>query len=145
MTTIELVENYPSAAAVVREWFVNKMLESVKESNVPEDFKQMMRDQGVSDERLVAMMDASPRLLLDVLDQNNIIIGINYDNGVFRYSFNGDTVESIDYTSRRDAERDAIEDAFIMLDAKLKTNERSDSTAGDKQVSPKKRGRNKKV
>lgn len=130
MNTLELIQNYPNATNVVREWFVNKMMESIKESDVPEDFKQMMRDQGIDDGRLVAMMDASPRLLLDVLDQNNIIIGISYDNGVFRYSFNGKTVESIDFTSRRDAEREAIEDAFIMLDAKIKSNEGSDSTTG---------------
>ena len=145
MTTLELVQNYPDATNVVREWFVNKMMESIKEADAPDEFKQMMRDQGIDNDRHVAMIDASPRLLLDVLDQNNIIICINYDNGSFRYSFNGETVESIDFTSRREAEKEAIEHAFIMLDAKLKTNEGSDSTAGDKQVSPKKRGRNKKV
>lgn len=119
MTTIELIQNYPHAAAAVKEWFVNKMLESVKESNVPEDFKEMMREQGVTNDRLVAMMDASPRLLLDIFDENNIIIGINYDNGNFRYSFNGETVESIDFSSRREAEKEAIEEAFVMLDVKL--------------------------
>lgn len=138
MTTLELVQNYPDATKVVREWFVNKMMESIKESDAPEEFKQMMRDQGIDDDRLVAMMNASPRLLLDVFDENKIIIGINYDNGSFRYSFNGETVESIDYTSRRDAEREAIEDAFIMLDAKLKGNEGSNSKSGSKKVSRKK-------
>lgn len=144
MTTIELVENYPAAAGAVREWFVNKMLESIKESSAPEEFKEMMRSQGIDNDRLVAMMDASPRLLLDVLDENKIIISMNFEGDSFRFSIN-DSVGSVPYYSRREAEKEAIEEAFVMLDAKLKSNERSDSTAGDKQVSPKKRGRNKKV
>lgn len=122
MTTLELVQNYPDATNVVREWFVNKMMESIKESDAPEEFKQMMRDQGIDDDRLVAMMDASPRLLLDVLDQNDVIIQINAGK-VFSYSINEGEVIAGGWNNRREAERAAIEQAFIMLDAKMKSNE----------------------
>ena len=40
MEALKLLEKYPLSTEVVREWFINKMVESVKgDDTVPEDFK----------------------------------------------------------------------------------------------------------
>ena len=46
MKAIELLEKYPLSTEVVREWFMRKMIESIKgDSDVPEDFKNFMIEQ----------------------------------------------------------------------------------------------------
>ena len=34
----QLLEDHPKTAIVIKQWFLNKMLESIKDENVPEDF-----------------------------------------------------------------------------------------------------------
>lgn len=117
----ELFENNPHATLVIQSWFMGKMLESLDDNTVPEDFREMLRQQGVQKEHLIKMVEGSPRSLLDVLDENDVIISIVYDakNNVFRYAVN-DSVESIDYKTRKEAEADAIAYGVMELETKIK-------------------------
>lgn len=116
----KMFEDNPHATLVVQSWFMGKMLESLSDDTIPEDFREMLREQGVKREQLVKMIGGSPRSLFDVFDENDIIISINYDNNNFRYSLNGETVESNDFFSRKESEYAAVEKAFQMLEAKIK-------------------------
>jgi len=117
----ELFENNPHATLVIQSWFMGKMLESLDDNTVPEDFREMLRQQGVQKEHLIKMVEGSPRSLLDVLDENDVIISIVYDakNNVFRYAVN-DSVESIDYKTRKEAETDAVAYGMVELENKIK-------------------------
>jgi hypothetical protein len=118
MTTNELLDLYPVATEVVRDWFMDKMAESFKNQELPKDFKEFMREQGIPNNKLVKLSDVNPRVLFDVFDSNGVIINVVYSNGVFSWDVN--TVKSLDsYSSRREAESAAVQRAFQILHDKL--------------------------
>ena len=120
MKAIELLEKYPLATEVVRDWFIRRMMESVNEDNdVPEDFKKFMIDQGVPNDRLCIFIDANPRSLFDVFDENEIVIETSlYPNGEFTIKI-GNEATTNSWKTRIEAEAFAIEAAFEMLENKL--------------------------
>ena len=118
MTTNELLDLYPIATEVVRDWFMDKMAESFKNQELPDNFKNLMREQGITNDKLVKLIDVNPRVLLDVFDDNGVIINVIHVNGVF--SWNVNTVKNLNsYSSRREAESVAVQRAFQILDDKL--------------------------
>jgi hypothetical protein len=97
---------------------MDKMAESFKNQELPKDFKEFMREQGIPNDKLVKLIDVNPRVLLDVFDDNSVIINVVHSNGVFSWDVN--TVKSLDsYSSRREAESAAVQRAFQILDDKL--------------------------
>lgn len=129
-----LLEKYPYATDVVRQWFMDKMIESLKDESVPQDFRDFMRKQGIPNENIVKVLDGNPRALFDVFDNNNLIISVVHTEDGFTWDVAG--VKHIGYySSRREAEYDAVERAFQILDDKLNiiisetpNDERQDST-----------------
>jgi hypothetical protein len=118
MTTNELLDLYPIATEVVRDWFMDKMAESFKNQELPDNFKNLMREQGITNDKLVKLIDVNPRVLTDVFDDNGVIINVIHVNGVF--SWNVNTVKNLNsYSSRREAESAAVQRAFQILDDKL--------------------------
>ena len=119
MKAIELLEKHPHTAEVIRAWFLEKMIESLKTEDVPDEFKDFMREQGVDYDKLAVMIDANPRMLFDVFDENDIIIIIKYhDNFGFTWAVEEADDQSF-YKTRKEAELFAIEVAFEMLETKL--------------------------
>ena len=117
MKGIELLNKYPESAKIIRAWFLEKMIESLQTADVPDDFKEMMRETGIEDDKLSIMIDSNPRMLLDVFDDNDIIISISYSSK-FMIAINGfDHGER--YKTRKEAELVAIDAAFEILENKL--------------------------
>jgi hypothetical protein len=122
MSSQELLENYGKAANVVKDFYLAKFLESMEDSeNLPENFKDFAREQGIDNDTVSKMIDAMPRVLFDAFDAHEIYIQITVDleNNCFRYSFDGGQVESNDFLTRIAAETRAIEAAFEILNEKL--------------------------
>ena len=121
MKAIELLKKYPLTTEVVRDWFIVKMMESVNEDNdVPEDFKKFMIDQGVPNDRLCVFIDANPRSLFDVFDENDLFIEIfMYPDVTFTCKI-GNEATTNSWKTRKEAEMFAIEAAFDILENKLK-------------------------
>ena len=118
MMTNDLLDLYPIATEVVRDWFMEKMAESFKNQELPKDFKEFMREQGIPNDKLVKLIDVNPRVLFDVFDDNGVIINVLYADGKFTWDVN--TVKSLDsYSSRREAESAAVQRAFQILNDKL--------------------------
>ena len=118
MTTNELLDAYPIATEVVRDWFMDKMAESFKNQELPKDFKEFMREQGIPNDKLVKLIDVNPRVLFDVFDDNGVIINVLHSNGKFTWGVNA--VESVNsYSSRREAEFYAVQCSFQILNDKL--------------------------
>lgn len=118
MITNEVLDLYPIATEVVRDWFMEKMAESFKNQELPKDFKEFMREQGIPNDKLVKLIDVNPRVLFDVFDENGVIINVLHANGKFTWDVN--TVKSLDsYSSRREAESAAVQRAFQILNDKL--------------------------
>lgn len=118
ITFNEVFEKNPHATLVVQSWFMNRMLESLNDETVPEDFRDMLRQKGVQKEQLIKMIDGSPRSLFDVLDEHEVVIQINtYPH--FSYSINNETIAG-SWNTRKEAEMFAVSAGLEMLENKIK-------------------------
>jgi hypothetical protein len=126
MKAVELLETYPRAAEVINEFYHTKMIESMDTTDVPDDFKEMLKQQEFDNEYVAKFIDANPRILFDVFDSNGvyieILVDLTKDDALFSYIIDGDVmgnVEAVLYNSRIEAEKVAIEKAFQLLNDKL--------------------------
>jgi len=125
MSGLEILEKYPLSAKLVRDWFMKSMLESFKDEEVPEEFKQYMLEQGIENDKVGKLIDVNVRILFDVFDENHILIeifrplneGSIYPSNYFSYKI-GNISPDIKKT-RKEAEHSAIEEAFEILENKL--------------------------
>jgi hypothetical protein len=131
MKGLELLETYPLSAEEVRASFMQKMIQSVKgDDAVPEDFKNFMIEQGIENDKMAIMIDANPRMLFDVFDENDIVIEtLLYPSKEFTIKI-GDQATTNSWKTRKEAELFAIDAAFEMLENQLKPiSDDSDITA----------------
>lgn len=123
MKAIEILEKNPLSAKLVVEWFFNKMIESLNIGSVDEEFRNFMREQALDNEKIAVMIDATPRMLLDVFDENDIIIETSlYPNGEFTIKI-GNEATTKSWKTRKEAELFAIDAAFDILENKLSPKE----------------------
>ena len=123
MNGLQLLEKHPYATEVIRAWFLEQMIESMKDQSVPDEFKDFMRGQGIDNIKLSVMIDANPRMLFDVFDENDVIIIIKYhDNFGFTWAVEEADDQSF-YKTRKEAELSAIEVAFEILENQLTPKE----------------------
>ena len=118
MKGLELLESYPLTAKVVRDWFMNQMLESFNDDTVPEGFKQYMLEQGIDNDKVAILIDVNPRNLLDVFDEHEVFISINVVDRKFTYRIDN-LVNPTEYSTRKECELISITRAFEMLETKL--------------------------
>ena len=120
MNALELLQENPHAAQVIKEYYVELMLNSLDESLLPENFKDFLKEQGIDDEKVAQMMEANARNVYDVLDDNGFVISITYDATFEKFSWyiNGDQ-HKIVCSTRKDAENDAVAAAVYRLERKL--------------------------
>jgi hypothetical protein len=120
MNALELLQENPYAAKVIKEYYVDLMLNSLDESSLPENFKDFLREQGIDDDKVAQMMEANARNVYDVLDENGFIISITYDATFEKFSWyiNGDQHKII-CSTRKEAENQAVAAAVYRLERKL--------------------------
>lgn len=125
---IELLETYPIAAEVVRDYYLDMLLSSLNtKEKLPDDFKQYIREKGVKNQDIINVYKNSPRQLMDVFDENGVYIEIllkmEEDGGVlFGWRILPRDEDFVDIqwcNDRREVERYAIVDAFKLLNDKL--------------------------
>ena len=115
----EMIEKYPLAAKAVRDWVMEQMLNSFKDESVPEEFKNYMLEQGIEYDKVAIMIDANPRFLFDLFDDNNVIIETFLEKDE-TFSYKILSVITTNYLkTRKEAELFAIEAAFEILNNKL--------------------------
>lgn len=123
MLGIEMLEKYPLAGNVVKGWLLEKMIESLNTKTVPDDFKEMMRKEGVQNDKVAELIDANPRFLFDVFDENDIIIStLVYPNNEFTVQI-GNQATTNSWKTRKESDLWAIDAAFEMLESKLTDTE----------------------
>jgi len=119
MEMIKLLEENPKTATVIKQWLLERMLESMKDDSVPEEFKQLAREQGIDSERVAGILKGSPRALFDVFDNHKIYIETTVDiAGGFWWKI-GEIQSNAGYLSRIESDSEAIVEAFKLLEAKL--------------------------
>lgn len=125
MKGLELLETYPRAAEVINEFYHTKMIESLNTEDVPQEYKDLLKEQEFDNEYVAKFIDANPRILFDVFDSNGVYIEILVDytaDAVFTYGVIDDNemnTEHASYNSRIEAEKVAVQKAFQLLNDKL--------------------------
>jgi hypothetical protein len=125
MNSLELLETYSKAGAVIKKHYLEFMLESLNDDNLPDNFKDFVREQGIDNDKIAAIIDSAPRGLFDVFDNNGIYIEIlvDYkDDVIFTYTVRNLDVmytEPIKYNTRKESELAAVTEAFKLLNDKL--------------------------
>ena len=128
MKGIDLLTTYPNAAKVVKEWFMNQMIASMASDNItPDEFKQAMIDEGISDERLGTLIDIQPRTFWELFDENEIFIFSHYMDVKSNVEF-FHTIKDIDnnpitlFKTRKESENYIISGAFSALEEQITGN-----------------------
>lgn len=115
----ELLDTYPKVAKIIKEWFTDKMLKSMSNADdIPEDFKNHMKERGASDEFLINVIDKNPSALFEIFDSMQVYIGIVIDKLpdteqiVFNYYIcpKGECLESSpqEFVNRKDVDHYAM-------------------------------------
>src|SRR6478736_8170340 len=76
LAILNLLEQHPKCLSVITDHFMKVMIDSFDTEEVPEEFKQSMRETGISKERLAMIIGGAPRCLFDVFDENEIFIEV---------------------------------------------------------------------
>lgn len=118
MNMEQLLEDHPKTAIVIKQWLLEKMLEGLKDDKLPEDFKEMVRKEGITDDKVIGILQGSPRAMFDVFDNHKLYINIDMTAGQWGWEV-GSSVENAACQSRKEAETAAIIEAFKLLEAKL--------------------------
>ena len=120
MTGLELLEKYDKTAIVIKQFYLNAMLESLKDEELPENFKEYARQTTIDNDKIGKLIDVQPRGLFDVFDANKIYIGItpNILIGGIEFKYTIDDISG-ERPTRRETERIAVEKAFEILNNKL--------------------------
>jgi hypothetical protein len=114
----QLLEDHPKTDIVVKQWLLDKLLENLKDDKIPENFKEFARQEGISDDKVIGILQGSPRSMFDVFDNHKLYINIDMTAGQWGWEV-GSSVENAACQSRKEAETAAIVEAFKLLEAKL--------------------------
>lgn len=131
MNSRKLLEKNPLSANVIKEWFLNKLLESIKrDDTVPQDFKDYVLAEGINNDKVAIFIDSSPRGLFDLFDEYDIVIEtLLYPNREFTIKI-GNEATTNSWKTRKEAEIFAIEAAFELLEQQLKEKENGEIISG---------------
>ena len=123
MKAIELLEQNPESAKLICSYYLEIMIESLKEEGLPEDFKESIREQGIDNEKIGTILDGNPRNLFDFFDSHNMYITVTcFSDGSFSYSIIADigtSGTSEVYKTRKEADKNAVETAIKQLELTL--------------------------
>lgn len=115
----QLLEDHPKTATVLKQWLLEKMLNGLKDDRLPEDFKEMVRKEGITDDKVVGILENSPRSMFDLFDNHKVFITII----PVREQSYGAKINDVDYqdrfSERIHADGFAVLEAFKILEAKL--------------------------
>jgi hypothetical protein len=124
MKGLELLEQNPNAAKLICSYYLEIMLESLKHESLPEDFKESIREQGIDNNKIGAILDGNPRNLFDFFDSHGMYINITTlsDTLFFTYSIMYETATALSndvYRTRKEADKGAIETVIENLELRL--------------------------
>jgi hypothetical protein len=123
MKGLQLLEKNPNVAKLICSYYLEIMLESLKDEALPDDFKNSIREQGIDNDKIGAILEGNPRNLFDFFDSHKIYVNIStFSDGGFTYSILGNIASTGSkniFKTRKEAESEAIEQAMKQLELSL--------------------------
>lgn len=115
-----ILNNYPKTAELLQDYYTTMMLASIDRANIPDDFKETIRKDGISLDKIEIIVNSNPRHLFEFFDDRSMYINISStSDGSFTFSIMGDnatTGSSNVYSDRKRADRAAVEEAMRQLE-----------------------------
>jgi hypothetical protein len=118
-----LLRENPKTAIVIKQWLLDRLLEGLKDDKIPEDFKEYARKEGVSDDKVIGILQGSPRAMFDVFDSHKIYVEISHEITGFWWKIKDDKtflrLGNDPHPTRKEADTEAIIESFKLLEDKL--------------------------
>ena len=119
----QLLEDHPKTAIVIKQWFLNKMLDSIDDETIPEEFKEFARQQGIDNDKVAKMLEGAPRAMFDVFDNHKLYVETLHETTGFWWKIKDSKdhvrLASDPYPTRKEADSEAVIEAFKLLEVKL--------------------------
>lgn len=116
----ELLNNNPLSKELIRQWFFKELTESINDDiEVPQDFRDAMISEGISDKLLKTHIENNPHCLFEIFDNKELFIDVYRKKMQFTFDINSKQIENKYFMFRKDAELHAIEQTIILLENKL--------------------------
>lgn len=117
------LEQYPLAGKLLHDYYLDLMLESVNMSQLPDDYKEQIKADGIEMDKIEDIANTNPRHLFDFFDGQGIYVNVKASTeGTFMFSIVGDVAmvgSTKTYNTRKEAESNAIEQAMKQLELSL--------------------------
>lgn len=121
-----MLDANPKSAALLRQWFTERMIESIEDmEEFQEETLEIMKQHLVSNEAVSNIIQDNVRSLFDFFDEQHVYITItmNYLASAFEWDIQSegepDVQSDVKFSSRKEAEMSAINEAFKILEAIL--------------------------
>lgn len=120
MDVEKLIAENPLTKGKLKKWFLDRLMESVKDFDEDDAFKEFMITSGITDDQIVTVFKEGGRAALDMFDEKEIVINVkhNWKTKKFSYYIN-DEKESRGFSTRKEAESMVLSQAVKMLEEKL--------------------------
>lgn len=128
MTIEEALKSNPKTTALLGEWFLSKMLESVKDENVPVDFAENVRAAGAPLSKIIPLIHMNPNNVFPFFDEQGVYILPTRGGATFSATVNAVSISG-EYEKRVDAERQGFIRGIEELE--LIINEKNEYTEGE--------------
>lgn len=124
----ELLEKYPKAAKVVKDYYLDIFMKGLEGKNFPDEYIEHVKQQGLQAGIVESVLENNPISLITVFDKNEIYIQSNVvkwenenkDNSIeFIYTIYDQEFPGGVHKLRIDAEKEVIRNAFFALESKL--------------------------
>ena len=121
---LEELEKFPNVLNALREHYTKKLEDSIKQTeNIPDDFKEMLKERGITDDTIISVVNENPAALFYFFDGYKMYINITaYSSGLFGYSILGNLATvgtNTTFPSRKEAEKQTIQVAINELEKSL--------------------------
>lgn len=119
---IEILKQNPKTARLMHDYYLNLMIDSSRD--LPDHFKEFVKEQGVEMSNIAAMMETAPRNLFDIFDEQEIIISVTYDRSSNKFCyFVNESKHEEQFDTRKEADKNAVKSAILVLEKKLNSLE----------------------
>lgn len=118
-----VLEKYPKSTTLLKEWWKRKTREAMEVANLSDEYKDFLKKEiKVENAQIERTIEGNPHTLFEFFDENGVYItvGAFLSDEITTFGcFIGKEGVCNEFDTRKEAERDIIDEAFEMLEEKL--------------------------
>lgn len=122
MKTLEFLQEHPVATEIIRTHYLFMLYEGIdRNQGLPDNYKEYLKERGLSNNEVAALIDGNARVLVDVFDNNGIYscLDMQFVDGKPQFGINIDgAISEVKFNNRKDAEQYMITECIKFLETK---------------------------